>query len=446
MAKTLVILGRPNVGKSTLFNRLVRERRAIVAAQPGTTRDRLRGEARLGDLTFVAVDTAGIEPEGEGELAARLRAQSLRALEEGDVALLMVDARTGLTPWDRDLAALLRRQGKPVVVAVNKCEGGAAWAQAQEAWALGLGAPVMISAAHGDGLEELEQALRPYLEDETEEEARGSEEAEPVRLAIVGRPNTGKSSLLNRLVGEERVLVAPVPGVTRDAVDVPWRWRGREVLLVDTAGLRKRGKVAPGLERLATGRTVQSVRRADVVVLVMDATAALERQDVAIATLALRSGKGLVLALNKWDLVDEPQRLLQEVRSRLVHRLGEVRGVPVVPISALFGRNLDRLMEAVFDVYARWSLRIGTGPLNRWLREAVARHPPPASGRHRPKLRYVTQAGARPPRLLVFGNRPAAELPRAYRRYLLQDFQSRFGLEGIPVRLELRAADNPYAP
>ncbi len=446
MAKTVAILGRPNVGKSTLFNRLVRERRAIVAAQPGTTRDRLRAEVRLGDLTFVAVDTAGIEPDREEELAARAREQSLRALEEADVGLLVVDARTGLTPWDRDLAALLRRRGKPVVVAVNKCESRAAWAQAQEAWALGLGAPVMISAAHGEGLEELAEALRPYLEEKAGEDAGGSEESEPVRLAIVGRPNTGKSSLLNRLVGEERVLVAPVPGVTRDAVDVPWRWRGREVLLVDTAGLRKRGKVAPGLERLATGRTVQSVRRADVVVLVMDATAALERQDVAIATLALRSGKGLVLALNKWDLVEDPQRLLEQTRSRLIHRLGEVRGVPVVPVSALFGRNLDRLMEAVFDVHARWSRRIGTGPLNRWLREAVARHPPPASGRHRPKLRYVTQAGSRPPTLLVFGNRPAAELPRTYRRYLLQDFQSRFGLEGIPVRLELRATDNPYAP
>ncbi len=449
MDRTVVILGRPNVGKSTLFNRLVGARRALVSGEAGVTRDRLEGTAELFGLRFRVIDTAGLDLAAGEELAARVRAQTLQALSGADVALFLIDARTGITPLDEEIAALLRRQDKPVVLVANKCEGRAAEAQALEAHALGLGPPVLLSAEHGLGFEDLAEALRPHLgmpQIEREEAAAEGGEERPIHVAVVGRPNTGKSSLVNRLLGEERMVVAPVPGVTRDAVDVGFSWRAHRFLLVDTAGLRRKARVEPGLERLATGRTIRAIRRADVVLLVVDATAPLEKQDVSIAALAADSGKPVVIALNKWDLVVEPQRTLALVRARIAHRLSQLRGVPVVPCSARTGRNLDRLLEQILEVHERWSRRVPTGPLNRWLREVTSRHPPPMVAGRRPKLRYATQTGTRPPTIILFGNRPAENLPASYLRYLLQDFRSRFGLEGIPVRIEIRSGDNPYLP
>ncbi len=447
MSPTVAIIGRPNVGKSTLFNRLVGRRRALVDDTPGVTRDRLEGRARLFDLEFRLLDTAGLEPDGRDDLARRLARQSLKALEEADVGLFLVDARTGLTPLDEEIADLLRRQRKPVVLAANKCEGRAAEAQALEACALGLGEPVRLSAEHGLGLDELADALRPHLAEARDVAPPPERDGEGrIRLAVVGRPNTGKSSLVNRLLGEERLLTGPEPGLTRDAVDLDWSWRGREFTLVDTAGLRRRARIDHRLERASASATVRAIERADVVVLMVDATAALEKQDTTIANLALERGRALVIAANKWDLVEDPRACLAEIRHRVTHRLGQIGDVPVVTLSVLTGRNLDRLMATVCAVFDRWSRRIATGRLNRWLAEAVARHPPPTTGGRRSKIRYATQVGTRPPQILLFGNRPAQELPASYRRYLLSDLKSRFDLAGVPVRLAFRVGDNPYAP
>ncbi len=451
MLPTVAIIGRPNVGKSTLFNRLVGRRRALVDDTPGVTRDRLEGRARLFDLEFRLLDTAGLEPEGRDTLARRLAAQSLKALEEADLGLFLVDARTGLTPLDEEIADLLRRQQKPVVLAANKCEGRQAEALALEAFALGLGEPVLLSAEHGLGLDELAEALRPHLEAAATASAQDGSPAEgpdgpsTIRLAVVGRPNTGKSSLVNRLLGEERLLTGPEPGLTRDAVDLRWSWQGRDFTLVDTAGLRKRARIGERLERASASAAVRAIGRADVVLLMVDATAALEKQDTVIANLALEQGKALVLAANKWDLVENPRECLAEIRHRVTHRLGQIGDVPVVTISVRTGRNLDRLMKTVCEVFDRWSRRIPTGQLNRWLAEVVARHPPPMTGGRRSKIRYATQVTTQPPEILLFSNRPARELPASYRRYLLSDLKNRFDLAGVPVRLEFRAGENPYA-
>jgi len=448
MLRTVAIVGRPNVGKSTLFNRLVGSRRAIVDATPGVTRDRIEGEGRLSDLRFRVLDTAGLDL-AEDELAERMRAQTFVAVDEADVVLFLVDAREGITPLDEQLAELLRRQPKPVVLVANKCEGRLVEAQGLEAWSLGLGEPVLLSARHGHGLDALAAALRPHLAaDAAEEPADGKVQAEeetgPVRLAVVGRPNTGKSSLINRMLGSERLLTGPEPGLTRDAVEVRWSWRGHDFVLVDTAGLRRRARIGERLEKISVGRTLEAAFRADVAILVVDATAPIEHQDAAIARVLGSRGKPFVVALNKWDLVEDRKAVGELVRERLERRLSDVEGVPVVPVSALTGRGIDRLLEAVLAQYGRAGRKIPTARLNRWLQETMRHHAPPAVDGRRAKLRYVTQTGTRPPRFVLFGNPPARGLPRSYLRYLTRELRRAFDLPGIPVSLEVRAAENPY--
>ena len=474
--RTVAILGRPNVGKSTLFNRLVGRRQAIVDPTPGVTRDRLEGKGNLAGLEFRVIDTAGIEdPERDDDLKDRLRRQTMAGLAEADVGLFMVDARAGLTAADRDIADLLRRQReKPILVLANKAEGATAMMQAQEAWGLGLGMPIPVSAREGDGFADLFAALLPIIEAPEDEPAAPDEavdvsetvgsdaieapddadglEAEsaddddrPMRLAIVGRPNVGKSSLVNRLVKEERLLTGPEPGLTRDAVRVGWEWKGRRVELVDTAGLRRRAKIELELEKLSTGATIHALKMAEVVVLVVDATQAMERQDLTIARLIVKEGRALVLAVNKWDLIEEPQAALAEIRRLIGYQLADVQGVEIVTLSALTGRGLDRLLPAVVAAHERWSRRVSTGAMNRALAAALERHTPPLANGRRIKIRYGTQTTARPPTFVLFTNQPADEMPESYVRYLVGAFRESFDLAGVPIRVHLRQGKNPYA-
>jgi GTPase len=442
MPFTVAILGRPNVGKSTLFNRLVGARRALVDDTPGVTRDRIEGEARLGHLRFRLIDTAGLEDGPPGSLPERLRRQTETALEGADLGLFLVDARAGITPADRELADWLRRQPRPILLLANKAEGRTAEAQAVEAWELGLGEPIPVSAEHGDGLPDLLQALAPLIGEA--EEAEEPEEGGPLRLAVVGRPNVGKSSLINRLLREERLLTGPEPGLTRDAVTVAWAWRDRRIELVDTAGLRRRARVSERLERLSTSATTQAIRRAHVVALVIDATTPLERQDLTIANLAIDEGRALVLAANKWDLVEDPAATRGLIEEGIRTRLAQVEGLQVVPLSALTGRGLDRLLPAVVAAETRWSRRIGTGELNRWLHAMLEAHAPPLVSGRRLKIRYATQARTRPPTFVLFANFPGA-LPDSYLRYLARGLRQAFDLGGAPLRFHLRKGDNPYA-
>lgn len=494
--RTVAILGRPNVGKSTLFNRLVGRRQAIVDPTPGVTRDRLEGKGNLAGLEFRVVDTAGIEdPEREDDLKDRLRRQTMAGLAEADVGLFMIDARSGLTAADRDIADLLRRQReKPIILLANKTEGGAAMMQAQEAWGLGLGVPIPVSAREGDGFADLFAALLPIIEPPADDEAEdepveagaadaaasavdgpgaalseaeiaaaaaaaaaglpdeaeeGAAEVEdpgrPLRLAIVGRPNVGKSSLVNRLLKEERLLTGPEPGLTRDAVRVAWEWEGRRVELVDTAGLRRRARVELALEKLSTAATIHALKMTEVVALVVDATQALERQDLTIARLAVKEGRALVLVVNKWDLVPEPQAALAEIRRMIAYQLADVQGIEVVTLSALTGRGLGRLLPAVVAAHGRWSRRVSTGALNRALGAALERHTPPLAGGKRIKIRYGTQTTARPPTFVLFTNKPADEMPESYVRYLVGQFRESFDMAGVPIRIHLRQSKNPYA-
>ena len=450
MTLTVAIAGRPNVGKSTLFNRLVGRRRALVDPTPGVTRDRIEGEARTGHLRFAAIDTAGLEEEGdEASLPGRLRAQTSAALDEADVALFLIDARSGLTAADRHFAAWLRRQDKPVVLVANKCEGLAAEAFAAEAWGLGLGEPVPISAQNGEGMADLLEALLPYAEAAEEREAPAAAEEEgggPLRLVVVGRPNVGKSSLINRLLREERLLTGPEPGLTRDAVATSWEWRGRRIELVDTAGLRRKARIAPaGLERMSASATVEALRRAHVALLLVDAAAPLEKQDLAIANLAIDEGRALVIGVNKWDLVDDPAAATRLVRDRLTARLPQVRGVPWLPLSVKTGRNMDGLPEAVVAAFDRWNRRVPTAAFNRWLGETLAAHPPPMVRGRRIKIRYGTQVRTRPPTFVLFTSQPE-DLPESYLRSLTGGLREAFDLPGVPLRLGLRKGRNPYAP
>ncbi len=450
MTFSVAIVGRPNVGKSTLFNRLAGGRRALVDATPGVTRDRLEAPAGIGHLHFIAIDTAGLAEGPEASLEARLKAQTEAALDEADLALMLIDARTGVTALDRHFARWLRRQNRPVVLVANKCEGLAAESFAAEAWSLGLGPPIPISAQQGEGLAELalaiEEAARAAgIELEAPAEEEREEPGRPLRLAVAGRPNVGKSSLINRLIREERLLTGPEPGLTRDAVTVRWHWQDREIELVDTAGLRRRTRVERGgLEELSSKAALAALRRADVVLLLVDASAPLERQDLAIAERVVEAGRALVVAANKWDLIEEPEEALARLRGRIETRLPHLKGVICLPISVRTGKNLDRLLPAVITAYERWSTRVPTGPLNRWLAATTAAHPPPMAKGRRVKLRYATQVGTRPPTFVLFVSQAGA-LPDSYLRYLTNSLREAFELGGVPIRLLLRTGKNPYA-
>lgn len=440
MALKLAIVGRPNVGKSTLFNRLAGKKLAIVDDRPGVTRDRRYADGRLGDLNLQLIDTAGFEDIADESLEARMRLQTERAVDEADVVLFVVDAREGLTPLDRIFAELLRKRDKPVVLAANKAEGRAGEAGAAEAFALGMGEPILLSAEHGEGLSALYEALAPFEGGAAEDE----EADKPVRIAIVGRPNAGKSTLVNRLIGEDRLLTGPEAGITRDAIPVDWEWEGRPIRLVDTAGLRRKAKVQEKLEQLSTSDTIRAVTFAEVVILVMDANQAFETQDLQIADLVEREGRALVFCLAKWDLVEDPQARLKELRERADSVLPQVRGAPLVALSAETGRGLDRLMPAVFKAHANWSAKVKTRDLNDWLRLMTQRHPPPAVNGRRIKPKYMAQMKSRPPTFVLLANR-AEHMPESYRRYLVNGLRESFDLQGVPIRLTVRQGANPYA-
>jgi len=442
MSFAVAILGRPNVGKSTLFNRLVGRRLALVDDTPGVTRDRREGEGRIADLTFRVVDTAGLEEAAPGSLAGRMQDQTERAFADADVALLVIDAREGITAVDRHFADWLRRSGKPVVLLANKAEGRAMLPAIGEAYRLGLGDPVPVSAEHGEGLGELYDRLEPFSRSgETQPGGSGK----PLQLAIVGRPNVGKSTLVNRVIGEERMLTGPEAGITRDAIAVDWVWHGHPMRLVDTAGLRRKPRVEGKLEQLSVGDALRSIHFAETVILVTDALQPLERQDLTIARLVENEGRALVLALNKWDLVDQPSALLKHLRERVSVSLPQLQGVAAVPVSGLTGFGLDALMKAVVGAGEVWNRRVATADLNRWLATVQQRHPPPLVAGRRLRLRYVTQVNTRPPTFALFSSKPS-ELPDSYQRYLVNALRREFDLPGTPIRMMLRKGKNPYEP
>jgi GTPase len=457
MSLTIAIVGRPNVGKSTLFNRLVGKKLALVDDQPGVTRDRRFGPAHLGDLDFTVIDTAGLEEVFDESLAARMREQTETAIKEADVALLLIDARAGITPLDEHFARRLRKAKTPVVLVANKCESRASIAGLGEAFRLGLGEPVAISAEHGEGLSELydvihEHAKRkrgaeaPPEEIDAELEDLPDDEAEApkvLQLAIVGRPNVGKSTLMNALLGEERQLTGPEAGITRDSIAVDWHWKGTPVRLIDTAGLRRRARVVEKLERLSGADTDRAVRYAHVVMVVLDANDMLEKQDLTIARHVIDEGRALVIVANKWDAIEDKNEALKKLKDRVEKSLPQVAGVPIVTLSARSGRNLDKLMQVVFKAYAQWNKRVPTAQLNRFLEAATVAHPPPLVRGRRIKLRYMTQIKTRPPTFTLFAAK-ADDLPDAYARYLVNGIRERFDLMGVPMRLQLRRTDNPF--
>jgi GTPase len=456
MSFTVAIVGRPNVGKSTLFNRLVGKRLALVDDLPGVTRDRREGRARLGDLAFTAIDTAGLEEASPESLIGRMQEQTEAAISAADAVLFLIDARAGATPADRAFASLVRKSGKPAILIANKSEGSAGEAGVLEAYELGLGEPIAISAEHGEGLADLYAGLLAALPDATAPTAQAEQrdgvsdieqktaERRPVRIAVVGRPNCGKSTLVNRLLGEERLLTGPEAGITRDAIAVDLTWRDRRFRVHDTAGLRRRARVEEKLEKLSVADALNAVRFAEVVVLLMDAQKPFEEQDLRIADLIEREGRALVIGMNKWDLIEPRPGAIKQLREETDHWLPQVKGVPVVAVSGLTGAGLDRLMQAVVDAHALWNRRVETSALNRWIAEVAASHPPPAVSGRRIRLDYITQPKSRPPTFVLFTSRADA-LPDAYRRYLVNSLRQTFDLPGTPIRLTLREKKNPYA-
>jgi GTPase len=439
----IAIVGRPNVGKSTLFNRLAGRKLALVDDRPGVTRDRRFATGRLGDLDLQLIDTAGFEDVADESLEARMRRQTELALDEAEIALFVIDAREGVTPLDEVFAEVLRRRGRPVILVANKAEGRAGDAGAMEGFQLGFGEAVAISAEHGSGLSDLFDAIdaaRP-AGDADEEAERGDA---PLRIAIVGRPNAGKSTLVNKLIGDDRMLTGPEAGITRDAISVDWDWNGRKVRLVDTAGLRRKARINEALEKLSTGDAIRAITFAEVVILVMDATHPFETQDLQIADLVEREGRGLVYALAKWDLVDDAAERLKAIHETAERQLPQLRGTPLVALSAETGRGLDRLMPAVAKAHADWSTKVKTSDLNTWLKLAVEKHPPPMVGGRRIKPKYIAQTKARPPTFVLFASRAAA-ITDSYKRYLINSIRQSFDLPGTPVRLTVKANSNPYA-
>jgi GTP-binding protein len=442
---TVAIVGRPNVGKSTLFNRLVGRRVALVDDRPGVTRDRREGEGLLFDLKFRVMDTAGFEDQDAQSLPGRMRAQTDAAVREADVALFLIDAREGLTPLDEEIARWLRSHSTPVVVAANKAEGRAGDAGLYEAFSLGLGEPIAISAEHGEGLADLFEMIRPHVEHEHfKTEAEEADDGNgPLKIAVVGRPNAGKSTLVNKMLGEERMITGPEAGITRDSISLDWEWNDRPVRLVDTAGLRKRAKVEDKLEKLSAADTRRAIDMAEVVVLLLDATRGLEAQDLRIADQVIEEGRALVIALNKWDVAENASSLFNGVKAALEEGLSQLKGVPVLTVSGKTGKGIDQLLGAAFDIRDRWSKRISTGELNRWFERAIEANPPPAPGGKRVKLRYITQVKTRPPSFVIFGTR-VDQLPTSYQRYLLNSMRRDLDLGPVPLRLTMRAPKNPY--
>lgn len=450
----IAIIGRPNVGKSTLFNRLVGKKIAIVDDTPGVTRDRREGDARLGGLNFIAIDTPGLEEAPDAALEGRMRQQTEKAIEESRAAIFVIDARVGVTPLDQRFADLLRKTGAKVVLVANKAESAAGEAGVLDAWSLSLGEPIAMSAEHGIGFGELRETLAEIISVNADEDEEASEEEnwddplKPLRVAIVGRPNAGKSTLVNRLLGEERMLTGPEAGITRDSISIEWRWRGPDrewpIKLFDTAGMRKKAKVQSKLEKLSVADSLRAIQFAEVVVLLLDAQAPLEKQDLQIADLVLREGRALVIAVNKWDLIDDKNAAAIAVREMAETHLAQAPRVPVIFFSAETGRGVDKLMPAVTKVYVDWNARVKTPDLNTWLRAAVDRHPPPAVAGQRIKLRYIAQTKTRPPTFVAKCTR-AADVPAAYRRYLVNGIRESFDLWGVPIRLILEKPDNPFA-
>ncbi|HKX92962.1 MAG TPA: ribosome biogenesis GTPase Der [Sphingomicrobium sp.] len=439
----VAIVGRPNVGKSTLFNRLVGKRLALVDDRPGVTRDRREGEARLLGLNFRLIDTAGFEDEDQHSLPGRMRAQTEAAVRDADAALFLIDAREGVTPLDEEIGRWLRTESTPVIVVANKAEGRIAEAGILDSYRLGLGEPVAISAEHGEGVADLFEALRPHVEHEHFEGDPADRPDEPLKLAIVGRPNAGKSTLVNRMVGEERMITGPEAGITRDSISLDWQWDGRPVRLVDTAGLRKRAKVEDKLERLSAADTKRAIDFSEVVVLLLDATRGLEAQDLRIASQVIEEGRALIIALNKWDVADNASSLFNGVKAALGEGLAQLRDVPLLTVSAKTGKGIDAILKVAFELREAWSKRVPTGELNRWFEHAVEANPPPAPRGKRIKLRYVTQVKSRPPSFVVFGNR-TDQLPESYRRYLLNALRRDLRLGAVPLRLEFRGRGNPF--
>lgn len=468
MSFTVAIVGRPNVGKSTLFNRLVGKKLALVDDTPGVTRDRRPGDAKLVDLRFTIIDTAGLEEAGADTLEGRMRAQTEAAIEEADLTLFVVDAKFGLTPLDKTFGELLRRSGKPVVLVANKSEAKGSDGGFYDAFTLGLGEPVPISAEHGQGMIDLRDAIveaigkeRAFPEDSDDYEAitnvdvRDSvlgdeadddaeyDETKPLRVAIIGRPNAGKSTLINRFLGEDRLLTGPEAGITRDSISVEWDWRGRTIKMFDTAGMRRKARVTEKLEKLSVADSLRSIRFAETVVIVFDATIPFEKQDLQLADLVLREGRAAVLAFNKWDLIEDPQAVLAELREKTERLLPQARGLRAVPISGQTGYGLDKLMQEIVETDRVWNKRISTARLNKWLEGTQVQHPPPAVSGRRLKLKYMTQVKARPPAFMVSCTRPES-VPESYIRYMINGLRNDFQMPGVPIRIHFKASDNPF--
>jgi len=441
---TVAIVGRPNVGKSTLFNRLVGKKLALVDDRPGVTRDRREGDAHLLGLDFRVIDTAGYEDEDPDTLPGRMRAQTSAAVRDADVALFMIDARAGVTPQDEEIARWLRSEATPVILAANKAEGKSGETGIIEAWSLGLGEAIALSAEHGEGVVDLFEHLRPHVEREGDREAIEDDGDPTLKLAIVGRPNAGKSTLINRMLAEERLITGPEAGITRDSIAIDWEWQGRPVRLIDTAGMRKKAKVDDKLEKLSVADARRAIDFAEVVVLLLDGTRGLEVQDLKIADHVLQEGRALIVAINKWDVAEGPSALFNGIKAALDEGLSQARGIPLLTVSGKTGKGIDQLLAAAFEVREIWSKRVTTGQLNRWFEAAVERNPPPAPHGKRIKLRYITQVNTRPPSFVLFGTR-VDQLPDSYLRYLINGLRKELDFGAVPVRLQARPSKNPYA-